>query len=168
MTVNVTSEIGRLRTVLVHTPGPELLAVTPDTREDFLYDDIIDADAANREHRRFLAIMERFSTVLHVRDLLADVLEMPDVREFVVRETMNVVPSEPLARELLEVPTPLLVQRLIEGREEPQGPLARTLNECSYALPPLPNLFFTRDTAMSIGQHVLIGSMPYAVRWTEE
>jgi len=168
MPVNVTSEIGRLRTVLVHTPGPELLAVTPDTREDFLYDDIIDADAANREHRRFLAIMERFSTVLHVRDLLADVLEMPDVREFVVRETMNVVPSEPLARELLEVPTPLLVQRLIEGREEPQGPLARTLNECSYALPPLPNLFFTRDTAMSIAQHVLIGSMRYAVRWTEE
>src|SRR5690606_4535882 len=99
---------------------------------------------------------------------LADVLEMPDVREFVVRETMNVVPSEPLARELLEVPTPLLVQRLIEGREEPQGPLARTLNECSYALPPLPNLFFTRDTAMSIAQHVLIGSMRYAVRWTEE
>lgn len=168
MPVNVTSEIGQLRTVLVHTPGPELLAVTPDTREDYLYDDIIDADQANREHRRFLAIMERFTTVLHVQELLADVLEIPEVRDFVVRETMSVVPSEPLARELLEMPTPLLVQRLIEGREEPPGPLARTLNECSYALPPLPNLFFTRDTAMSIGEHVLIGSMRYAVRWTEE
>lgn len=168
MTVNVTSEIGPLKSVLVHTPGPELLAVTPDTREDFLYDDIIDADAANREHRRFIAIVERFAQVHQVKDLLTEVLESPEVREFVVRETMNVVPSEPLGRELLEISTPHLVQRLIEGHEEPQGPLARTLNEASYALPPLPNLFFTRDSAMSIGQHVLIGSMRYTVRWTEE
>lgn len=168
MPVNVTSEIGHLRTVLVHTPGPELLAVTPDTRDDYLYDDIIDADAANREHRRFIAILERFGTVLQVRDLLADVLELPEVRELVVRETMSIIPSEPLARELLELPTEALVRRLVEGREEPQGPLARTLNECSYALPPLPNLFFTRDSAMAIGRHVLVGSMRYAVRWTEE
>src|SRR5690606_24384729 len=168
MTVNVTSEIGRLRSVLVHTPGPELLAVTPDTREDYLYDDIIDADAANREHRRFLTVVERFASVLQVRDLLVDILETPEVRDFVVRETMNIVPSEPLERELLELPIPRLVDRLIQGREEPQGPLARTLNECSYALPPLPNLFFTRDSAMCIGRHVLIGSMRYSVRWTEE
>ena len=168
MPVNVTSEIGRLRSVLVHTPGPELLAVTPDTREDYLYDDIIDADAANREHRRFLAVVERFASVLQVRDLLVDILETPEVRDFVVRETMNIVPSEPLERELLELPIPRRVDRLIQGREEPQGPLARTLNECSYALPPLPNLFFTRDSAMCIGRHVLIGSMRYSVRWTEE
>ena len=52
MPVHISSEIGRLRGVLVHTPGRELLAVTPSTREDYLYDDIIDADAAQREHRR--------------------------------------------------------------------------------------------------------------------
>ena len=50
MKVQVTSEIGQLNAVLVHTPGPELLAVTPRTREDFLYDDIIEADTARREH----------------------------------------------------------------------------------------------------------------------
>ena len=38
--VHVTSEIGPLRTVLVHTPGRELVAVTPGNREDYLYDDI--------------------------------------------------------------------------------------------------------------------------------
>ena len=43
MKVRVTSEIGTLGAVLVHTPGPELFAVTPRTREDFLYDDIIEA-----------------------------------------------------------------------------------------------------------------------------
>ena len=34
-------------------------------------------------------------------------------------------------------------------------------------LPPLPNLFFTRDSCMVAGEHVLVGSMRYAIRWTE-
>ncbi len=57
---------------------------------------------------------------------------------------------------------------LIEGEEEEPGPLARSLNEGGYLLPPLPNLFFTRDTAMVVGDHVMIGSMRYSVRWSEE
>ena len=63
MTVHVTSEIGRLRSVVVHTPGNELLGVTPTTREAFLYDDLPDADQARIEHRRFTAILERFCQV---------------------------------------------------------------------------------------------------------
>src|SRR2546428_3640125 len=56
--VHVTSEIGPLRAVLVHTPGRELVAVTPGNREDYLYDDIIDLELAQREHRRFVAGVE--------------------------------------------------------------------------------------------------------------
>src|SRR5688500_14886705 len=168
MPVHVTSEIGRLRAVLVHTPGPELLAVTPSTREDYLYDDIIDVHTAQSEHRRFVAILERFAQVHYVRDLLADVVAIAEVRELLIRETMDVVPLEPLAREIQELPDEDLVRMLIEGREEPPGPLATTLNETGYALPPLPNLYFTRDTAMGLSDRVLIGSMRYGVRWTEE
>jgi len=73
MTAHVSSEIGRMRAVLVHSPGPELLAVTPSNRADYLYDDIIEAESAQREHRRFIAILERFSTVLQVRSVLAEV-----------------------------------------------------------------------------------------------
>jgi arginine deiminase len=168
MPVHVCSEIGRLRTAIVHTPGPELLAVTPSTREDYLYDDIIDVEIAQREHRRFVAILERFSQVLYVRDLLTDVVAQPDVRDLLLRGATDVVPSEPLARDLAELPDEAVVQMLIEGREEAPGPLARTLNECGYALPPVPNLFFTRDSAMVVGEHVLIGSMRYGARWSEE
>jgi arginine deiminase len=168
MPVSVTSEIGRIRSVLVHTPGPELLAVTPDTREDYLYDDIIDVESARREHRRFVAVVERFATVHQVRALLAEVLENSAARELLIRETMDIVPSEPLARELDELPAKALVTHLIEGREEPPGPLAVTLNETGYQLPPLPNLYFTRDVAMGINEHVMIGSMRYGVRWSEE
>ncbi|MHB0948920.1 MAG: arginine deiminase [Gemmatimonadaceae bacterium] len=168
MPVSVTSEIGTLRDVIVHTPGPELLAVTPDTREDFLYDDIIDLQSARREHRRFVAILERFTRVHQVRDLLADVLHTPEARSLLIRETMDVVPSQPLAKELGERPTDDLVEMLICGKEEEPGPLARMLNEAGYALPPLPNLFFTRDISMVIGEHVMIGAMRYAARWSEE
>ena len=168
MTVQVTSEIGLLRTVLVHTPGPELLAVTPSTREHYLYDDIIDVDAAQAEHRRFVALLERFTRVQFVTDLLSDLMGQAAPREKLIGEAMDVVASEDVARDLRSLPPDGLVRQMIEGREEVPGPLARTLNESGYSLPPLPNLFFTRDVAMVINRHVMIGSMRYNVRWTEE
>jgi len=167
MPVHVSSEIGRMRSVLVHSPGPELLAVTPSNRADYLYDDIIEAESAQREHRRFIAILERFTTVYQVRNLLADILSTPDSRDLLIRETMDIVPSEPLARDISELDAAALVRMLIEGREEPPGPIAKALNEPGYVLPPLPNLFFTRDSCMVAGDRVLVGSMRYAIRWTE-
>src|SRR4028118_1706024 len=132
MPVHVTSEIGRLRTVVVHTPGPELLAVTPSTKEDFLYDDIIDLETARREHRRFVAVLERFCRVLHARDLLVDVLQAADpgdmpgrarrgrrppasARDARARAPRGVVPPAPLARDIGELPAEALAGRLIEG-----------------------------------------------------
>ena len=168
MPVHVTSEIGALRTVLVHEPGPELLAVTPTTRAEFLYDDIVDVEFARREHRRFVQVLDKFCEVLHVRDLLTDVLADAKARELIIRETLDAVPSEPLAAELRELPPEAVVKMLIEGREEEPGPLSRTLNEFSYQLPPLPNLFFTRDSAMAINRNMMIGSMRFQARWTEE
>ena len=166
--VRVTSEIGPLRAVLVHAPGNELLAVTPGTREAYLYDDIIDIEYARREHRRFLAVLERFADVYEVRDLLTEVVEQPDVRDVLIGKTMDVVPSDILARRLASLPAEDVVTLLIEGAEEEGGAIARALNEVGYVLPPLPNLFFTRDVGIVIGQHAIIGSMRYGVRWSEE
>jgi len=166
--VHVTSEIGALRSVLVHTPGRELVAVTPGNREDYLYDDIIDLDLAVGEHRRFAAVLERFAEVLEVRDLLAEVAAQPEAREFLVTRALEVVPSDALAKRLERLPAEELVAVMIEGALEDAGPIARALNEGGYALPPLPNLFFTRDVGIVIGEHSVIGSMRYGVRWTEE
>lgn len=168
MAVLVSSEIGRIHEVLVHPPGAELLAVTPSTRADYLYDDIMDVSCAQREHKRFLAVLERFATVHHVRDLLAEVLSDEGTKQKLIRDTLDIIPSEPLSRELEEMQTDELVRTLIEGKEEAPGQLTRTLNEPGYMLPPLPNLFFTRDVAMGINEHMMIGSMRYGVRWTEE
>jgi arginine deiminase len=166
--VRVTSEIGPLRTVICHTPGAELLAVTPSNREQFLYDDIIDLEQARREHMRFRAILARFAEVLDVRDLLADIVDEREVREFLVGRVMEVASSEPLGGHLFDIPGEELIARFIEGVEAPRGPISTLLHKVSYELPPLPNLFFTRDAAMIVNDGVIVGAMRYAVRWTEE
>ncbi len=132
--------------MLVHSPGPELLAVTPSNRADYLYDDIIEAEAAQREHRRFITVARAVRQGARGARLLAEILATPQSRELLIRETMDIVPSEPLARDIGELDAAALVQMLIEGRDEPPGPIARALNEPGYVLPPLPNLFFTRDS----------------------
>ena len=168
MSLHVTSEIGPLESVLVHTPGRELEAVTPGNRADYLYDDIIDLEIAQREHRQFVSVLRRFSRVLQVRDLLAEILHEPEAREYLISKTMDVVPSDELAQRLSALPSDEIVTMLIEGTEEESGPIARALNEVGFEFPPLPNLFFPRDIGMVIGQHVVVGAMRHGVRWTEE
>jgi arginine deiminase len=166
--IRVTSEIGALEAVICHTPGAELTAVTPSNREDFLYDDIIDLEVARREHQRFKALLSRYAEVHEVRDLLEEVFELPDVRPPLIEQVMDVARSEPLARRLLELPASELVSLFIEGKPVEGGALQDLLNVESYELPPLPNLFFTRDAGMVVGDGVIIGAMRYNVRWTEE
>jgi arginine deiminase len=168
MSVQVTSEIGALQSVLVHTPGRELEAVTPGNRADYLYDDIIDLEIAQREHRQFVSVLKRFARVLQVRDLLAEILQQPDAREYLISKTMDVVPSDALAQRMSGMSGEEIVNMVIEGTEEESGPIARALNEVGFAFPPLPNLFFPRDIGMVIGQHVVVGAMRHGVRWTEE
>jgi arginine deiminase len=166
--LHVTSEIGPLRGVLVHTPGNELVAVTPRNREDYLYDDIIDLEQAQREHRRLVAVLERFADVYEVRDLLVEVVAQQEARSFLVTRALEVVPSDALAQRLAPLAPADLVNLMIEGALEEPGPISKALNEQGYALPPLPNLFFTRDVGIVIGEHAVVGSMRHGVRWTEE
>src|SRR6266704_5624318 len=123
--VHVTSEIGALRSVLVHTPGKELVAVTPGNREDYLYDDIIDLESAQREHRRLVAVLERFAEVHEVRDLLTELVARPDVREFLTTRALEVVPSDALAKTLARLNPDQLVALMIEGALEDAGPIPR-------------------------------------------
>jgi arginine deiminase len=166
--VRVTSEIGALRAVICHTPGSELLAVTPTNREQFLYDDIIDLEQARREHHRFRAILSRFAEVYEVRDLLGEIVDEPEVRRFLMERVMEVASDGALGGKIVETPGEELIAMFIEGRESPRGPVSRLLHKVGYELPPLPNLFFTRDAAMVVKDGVIIGAMKYAVRWSEE
>jgi arginine deiminase len=166
--VRVTSEIGALRAVVCHTPGPELLAVTPTNREQFLYDDIIDLELARREHHRFRSVLARFAEVYEVRELLEEIVDEGEVREFLIDRVLQVSASQPLAGVVAKMDGPELIDLFILGKETEPGPLATLLHKVGYELPPLPNLFFTRDAAMVVNGSVIIGAMKHAVRWSEE
>ncbi len=166
--VRVTSEIGALRTVLVHTPGRELEAVTPANREDFLYDDLIGLEVSAREHARLKRVLGQFATVCEISDLLTEVLANREARDYLIGRALEIVSSAPLAQQLGRLAPRTIVKMLIEGAEEEPGPIAGALNETGFVFPPLPNLFFPRDIGVVIGSHVVIGSMRYRSRWTEE
>ena len=161
--VRVHSEVDPLEAVLCHTPGPELTVVTPENRDDYLFDDILDLQRARREHRRFRAVLERFTEVLEVAEMLEEVLADPEARADLV------APSDAGLRERARDTSPAeLASLFIEGEESSGGPLAGLVNEVGYALPPLPNLFFTRDAAAVLGRQVMVAAMRHDVRWTEE
>lgn len=161
--VAVNSEIGRLVDVICHAPGPELAVVTPGNRRDYLFDDLLDLELARREHTRFVSILSRFARVHEVSRLLRDVLELPEGRRYLLQHAGEEI------RARSEGATAAEVARLfVEGEENEGGVLAELVNESGYSLPPLPNLFFTRDAAAVIGRQVLVASMKHEVRWSEE
>ncbi len=168
LSCEVNSEVGQLRGVIIHPPGAELRAVTPSNRENYLYDDIIDAERAAEEYRRFSSTLHRFAQVFEIRDLLQEALEVPEAQEFMITLSEQVT-SEPRMRALLsDCDIPELTRRFVEGWHQPSGPFATSLESKSHILPPVPNLFFTRDSAVVLGNQVLIAAMRFSSRWPEE
>ncbi|MGW8283097.1 MAG: arginine deiminase [Gemmatimonadota bacterium] len=161
--LSVTSEVGRLRKVICHSPGLELTVVTPDNRVDYLFDDILDLEIARREHSRFTAILARFCEVMEISDLLTEVLALPEARSYVVKNS-----GDAIRERATDMSASDLARLFIEGEESRGGSLAELVNESGYALPPLPNMFFTRDSAAVVGDRVMIASMRHEVRWSEE
>jgi len=166
--VRVSSEGGKLRRVMVHPPGPELLAVTPETKRTYLYDDLIDLNAAAEEHRRFTGVLKHVCEVVDVRALLREALEAPGARDFLVERTVEHTSEGGFATKTADLPADDLVQRLVEGWTITPGPFSEALDEPVNVLPPLPNLFFTRDASVVIGERVMISAMRYPSRWPEE
>jgi arginine deiminase len=81
MTLKVTSEIGKLSSVLVHLPGPEIDRMVPAMMEELLFDDILYGNRAREEHRRFQQVLSYVADeVLEVQDLLGEVLAVPEQR----------------------------------------------------------------------------------------
>src|ERR1700685_4778509 len=85
MSFNVRSEVGQLRQVIVHRPGLELSRLTPRNIGELLFDDVLWAKKAKEEHDAFAeALRDKGVRVHYFGQLLAEVLEIPDGRAFVL------------------------------------------------------------------------------------
>lgn len=168
MSVGVTSEIGTLERVICHQPGPELSVVTPRNQHAYLFDDLLDEEESRAEHRVFQSVLEEFCPVASVGELLADVLEIDEGREFVLSRADEGLRSRAEGLDATELARLFVEGQRMDLSAERGEPLAAILNESGYLLPPLPNLFFTRDAACVVGDRILVAAMKHSVRWTEE
>lgn len=172
--INVFSEIGKLKTVLLHEPGDELHNLTPKHLDDLLFDDIPWLPLAKKEHKKFAqTFIDNGVKVVYLVDLVVEALDVDEqirkefIEQFVKEANIN---SHTLTQLVLEYlysikDTRELVLKTIAGikKEELPGYKVRTLrdmiDEKRFATDPMPNLYFQRDPFSSIGNGISLNNM---------
>ncbi|HEY8044979.1 MAG TPA: arginine deiminase family protein [Streptosporangiaceae bacterium] len=164
------SEAGRLRTVLVHRPGAELKRISPRSRGRLLFDRLPWVARAQQEHDALTQVLRDHGVeVLYVTELLQDALEYAPARaaaissalddgwlgddlRAAVADHLGGLDSETLAQVLIAGITP---GELTRGR----GVVYELLDRHDFVIDPLPNLVFTRDSSVWIGDRVAVSSL---------
>lgn len=165
MNINVSSEIGHLSGVIVHTPGHEVSLVNPELKDELLFDDIIFEDDARGEHLDMLDIfktaMPDHGKVLEVIELFREAIHNKDAHAFYIEQLIKEFPEANLSvieKELLGLePDDLL-------RFSTQGTLSGSKE---FNLLPSPNLLFTRDLAAVVGNNILVSRAATRTRLRE-
>ena len=173
--LNVTSEIGRLKTVLLHRPGEEIENLTPDLLDRLLFDDIPYLKVAREEHDAFAqTLREAGVEVLYLEVLAAEAIETSDeVKQQFISEFIDEagVESERLKEALIEYfnsfsDNKAMVDKMMAGvrKEELKDYHRESLydqvnNVYPFVCDPMPNLYFTRDPFATIGHGITLNHM---------
>ena len=179
LTLGVHSEAGTLRQVIVCRPGLAHRRLTPSNCDDLLFDDVFWVKQARKDHDVFSGLMRsRGIEVLDVNELLAETLDIPEARKWILdhRITWNdigVGMISDLRAWMDELPGAKLAEYLIGGLEvadlpfDPTGLFGNHLGHYGFVLPPLPNFLFTRDNSAWIYGGVTLNPMYWAARKPE-
>lgn len=176
-----TSEIGRLKKVMLHRPGQELENLMPEYLERLLFDDIPYLKVAQAEHDAFAqCLRDNGAEVVYLRDLVEETLAEPDVRRELTEQFLDEAGLENhRIREILqdyfaEMDNGALVDTMMAGvrksdiRGFETGKLADYLSfrsdEYPFLIDPMPNLYFTRDPFATIGTGVSLHRMHTVTR----
>lgn len=177
--LNVYSEIGKLKTVLLHRPGKEIENLTPDLMDRLLFDDIPYLEVARQEHDAFAKILsDNGVEVLYLEDLAAEAIEDASVKERFVDEYIKEAgilgeKKKQLVKELLLncKTNRELVDKMMEGIRKSELPNynATSLADMAdsgypFVADPMPNLYFTRDPFATIGSGISLNHMRTVTR----
>ncbi|GLZ81343.1 arginine deiminase [Actinorhabdospora filicis] len=174
----VDSEVGALRTVLLHRPGPELKRLTPRNNDSLLFDAIPWVGRAQEEHDAFAqALRDRGVEVLYLGELLAKTLAIPEARG---KAVAGVLADERLGQtlrgavesHLADLDGEALAAVLMAGLSHDElrsgrGLAYTMMNRHDFVIDPLPNLLFTRDSSVWIGGQVAVTSLAMPARRRE-
>lgn len=154
MKLNISSETGHLKGVIVHTPGNEVSLVNPEIKDELLFDDIIYEEDARQEHmdmlRTFKAAMTKDGKILEITDLFLECLQSEDARVSLIANLIQRLPEKNLhtiKSDLVKLSPEELLRFVIEGT---------TPGIKGFTLLPTPNLLFTRDLATVVGNGILL------------
>ena len=180
MSKSVQSEVGQLRQVIVHRPGLELARLTPSNIGDLLFDDVMWASKAREEHDVFADVLrDQGVQVHHFGDLLAETLQVPEGRAFVLDQicTPEMVGPEltgELRRLTDDADADTLAGYLIGGVLKADVRPLRSkslkwemLRADDFLLTPLPNHLFTRDNSCWVYGGVSVSQMAKPARQRE-
>jgi Arginine deiminase len=165
--LRITSEIGKLKRVVVHSPGPEVEAMTPKEAEADLYNDIIPLSAMRREFDVLKAFLGKVAQVLELRELFAQVLADAGSRYEFLDELGRLCPIRSRIEQLMAMGPDELARVVIEGLPALRGSLPGTLSPRSFCLRPLPNAYFMRDSATVVRDWAISSATAYDVRLIE-
>lgn len=178
--INITSEVGKLKQVLVHRPGFELENLTPKWLELLLFDDIPWLKAAQEEHDLFVTELNNNGVqVIYLVDLVEQSLINQQVTELFINQFLvesgieNMKVANKLKKYLLSFPKKEMIEKMIAGIEknEIKGLKNMTLQlrmeDYPFICKPMPNLYFARDPFSSILDGVSINKMHTNIRARE-
>jgi arginine deiminase len=182
--VGADSEVGRLRTVLLHRPGPELERLTPHNHDRLLFDGIPWVAQAQDEHDAFAeALRSRGVEVVYLTDLLTETLGYDDARAAIAHTTLDGYAGRRLGdavrahlHRLFADAAPDELTRLLTAgirNDEVRAAVGPTtlvtslLADDEFLLDPLPNLIFTRDSSVWLNDRVAITSPAMRARHRE-
>lgn len=171
----VDSEVGRLRTVIVHRPGAELKRMSPRNTGRLLFGGLPWAARAQQEHDTFTqALRDHGVQVLYLTELLQDVLEYAPARQQAIAAALgSVLLGDELADQVRrhldgldpEALSEVLIVGLAAGEfSRGRGAVYQLLGPSDFILEPLPNLVFFRDPSVWIGDRVAVASPAAADR----
>jgi arginine deiminase len=176
--LGATSEVGRLRTVVLHRPGAELRRLTPRNNDQLLFDGVPWVARAQEEHDAFAAeLSDRGVEVLYLDALLTEVLAEPEAREELVAAAVDdprlgatlqraaVAHLSGLAPR--DLATTLMAGLAHDELRGGRGLAYQLMGRGDFVVPPLPNLLFTRDSSVWVGDQVAITSLAMPARHRE-
>ena len=162
-TIQVSSEISRLKRVIVHRPDEGISRISPRRAEELLFDDIVHLPNMQEEHDIFTNVLKAFlgeENVLETRQLLIEALDSDDVTKRDMIE--KIIDYEELptsyAHLLSDLSNEDLSDTLITGYLE---------REKHILFDPIPNFIFTRDIAVMVNDHILILKAAKMARFRE-
>ena len=176
--INVTSEIGNLKKVLLHRPGKEIENLTPDLLERLLFDDIPYLKKARQEHDAFADVLrDNGVEVFYLEKLAAEAIQESEVRKEFIDQFLDEgdVISErerhSLKNYFSDMDEKELIDTMMAGVRKNELTNYRKVSlydlvneEYPFVLDPMPNLYFTRDPFATIGNGITLNHMKTETR----